>query len=39
MDGELFDALARRGLQEGSRRGVLRAGLGALAASTLVWSG
>lgn len=35
MDGELFDALVRRCLQEGSRRGVLRADLGALAASAL----
>jgi len=35
MDGEQFDALVRRALGDGSRRGLVRAGLGSLVASGL----
>lgn len=35
MDGDTFDALVRRTLQDGSRRDLLRAGLAALAAAFL----
>jgi hypothetical protein len=35
MDGDTFDALVQRALGNESRRGVLRAGIGALAASAL----
>jgi hypothetical protein len=35
MDGERFDAVLRRAVGDGSRRGILRIGIGALAASAL----
>jgi hypothetical protein len=35
MESEKFDALARRVIGDGSRRGILRGGIGALAASAL----
>lgn len=35
MDGERFDAVLRRAVGDGSRRGILRIGVGALAASAL----
>ena len=35
MDGETFDALVQHALGNGSRRGVLRAGIGVLAATAL----
>jgi hypothetical protein len=35
MDGERFDAVLRRAVGDGSRRGILRIGVGAFSASTL----